>query len=542
MSMSELPVLNVSELFLTDGPGAKHEVKPTRRRSNSQSQVVAPPPFIQPRSSGQASSRNLLYLANRDHKPPRRQQAEYYVTLLPLNDTFVKKHIHVPYFPDTCRLGRPTGTKIKPHVTNGYFDSRVLSRNHACMSIDPKSGQLMIQDMGSSNGTFVNSNKIGADPVAVKVGDTINLGFNIQLETSHKQISAKIENISVVSNNPKGSVLSGLPMLTKDVINGFNASELHHLDFIQSVFNLVLPSKEEPEDTENDATTQAQKAFENAMFADVVPSLDDSLAASSETYVTAGIFNNSRIVNSNDLESTLELLMVNLVRVKQQTSTLKSLENFLVNYSSKVDSINANHVKSEVAKCEAKFENSLKAEQDKSRKLMQEVEHKNAEHRSLVGVLENEIIKLRTDHDEVLKRRRSLDENPEITSDNEPNFSNSNSKPTTIDTASYDNYSKENRCHSADISSFDFGTSKSLKEISPEASEEIEEISNSSDLESEEQGEREEGIDVTKENPGDVTAYFNRISDKFYHYKNQGVMLGFFVVVVGYIYQSSSGK
>lgn len=540
MSKSDLPMLNVSELFLTDVSGSKKEVNPARRRSNSQSQGVAPPVFIQPRGSGQPSSRNLLYLATRDHKPQRRQQAEYYVTLVPLNDTFVKKHIHVPYFPDTCRLGRPTGTKIKPHVTNGYFDSRVLSRNHACMSIDAKTGQLMIQDMGSSNGTFVNSEKIGADPVAVKVGDTINLGFNIQLETSHKQISAKIENISVVSNNPKGSVLNGLPMLTKDVINGFSAAELHHLDFIQSVLSLVLPNKEEFEESETDATTQAQKSFENAMFADVVPSLDDSLAASSESYVNAGIFNNSRIVNSNDLESTLELLMVNLVRVKQQSSTLKSLENFLINYSSKVDSINADFIKKEVAKSEAKFEESLKAEKDKSRKLSQDVEKQNEEHRSIVGVLENEIIKLRTEHEEEVKRRHSHEE--PVNSDNELKFtSNANSKSQTIDAASYESYNRDSR-HSADISAFDFGTSKSLKEISPEASEEIEEISNSSDLESEEQGEVRDA-DLTKkegkEKHNDRTAYFNQITDQLHQYKNQGVMLGFFVVVVGYIYQSS---
>lgn len=540
MSKSDLPMLNVSELFLTDVLGSKKEVNPARRRSNSQSQGVAPPVFIQPRGSGQLSSRNLLYLATRDHKPQRRQQAEYYVTLVPLNDTFVKKHIHVPYFPDTCRLGRPTGTKIKPHVTNGYFDSRVLSRNHACMSIDAKSGQLMIQDMGSSNGTFVNSEKIGADPVAVKVGDTINLGFNIQLETSHKQISAKIENISVVSNNPKGSVLNGLPMLTKDVINGFSAAELHHLDFIQSVFSLVLPNKEEFDESESGTTTQAQKAFESAMFADVVPTLDDSLAASSESYVNAGIFNNSRIVNSNDLESTLELLMVNLVRVKQQNNTLKSLENFLVNYSAKVDSINGDFVANEVAKSETKFEDSLKAEKDKSRKLLQDIEKRTEEHRSVVGVLENEITKMRAEHEEELKRHRGHEE--PANSDSELKFtSNANSNSHTDDAASHESYNRDRR-HSADIAVFDFGTSKSLKEISPEASEEIEEISNSSDLESEEQGEVRV-TDLTgkeeKEKHSDRTAYFNQITDQLHQYKNQGVMLGFFVVVVGYIYQSS---
>lgn len=535
-----MSLLNVSELFLADLADPKLDVQPTRRRSNSQSQVISPPAFIQPRGSSQNATRGGLYSTARDHKPPRRQLSEYYVTLIPLNDTFVKKHIHVPYFPETCRLGRPTGTKIKPHVSNGYFDSRVLSRNHAFMFIDPKLGQLMIQDMGSSNGTFVNSEKIAAEPVPLTIGDTINLGFNIQLETSHKQISAKIENISVVSNDPKGSVLSGLPMLTKEVINNFSAAELRHLDFIQSVFLLLLPAKEEPEDdTETDAATQAQKAFENAMFADVVPTLDDSLAASSESYVNAGIFSNSRIVNSNDLESTLELLMVNLVRVKQQNSTLKSLEKFFVNYSSKVDSINSKYIESEVAACESKFQESLKVDREKSMKLLQENEKKNAEHRSLVSALEKEIIKLRTDHDVLLNKLRDQQEKQVITSDKELSFTNDDSH--SIDSSHYDNnYTASERQLSTDISSFDFGSGKSLKEISPEASEEIEEISNSSDVESEDHPERDLGnVKTLQEICDDKSVYINQLSTQFSHYKNQGVVLGLFVVVAGFLYQSS---
>ena len=57
---------------------------------------------------------------------------------LPLNDTFIKKHLPVATYPETTKLGRPTGTKFKPDVTNGYFDSRVLSRNHAQFILIPK--------------------------------------------------------------------------------------------------------------------------------------------------------------------------------------------------------------------------------------------------------------------------------------------------------------------------------------------------------------------------------------------------------------------
>lgn len=533
-----MSLLDVSELFQTEVAGPKKEPVHARRRSNSQSQTIAPPVLMHPRGSTTSASRNHNSL--REHKPLRRQQGEYYVTLVPLNDTFVKKHIHVPYFPETCRLGRPTGTKIKPHVTNGYFDSRVLSRNHACMFIDPKLGQLMIQDMGSSNGTFVNSEKIVAEPVPVNVGDTINLGFNIQLETSHKQISARIDNISVVSNNPKGSVLGYLPLLTKDVIDNFSAAELRHLDFIQGVFALLLPPSEQPEDeAEVDPAVQAQKAFEDAMFADVVPTLDDSLTACSEPFVNAGIFNNSRIINSNDLESTLELLMVNLARVKQQNLTLKSLENFLVNYSSKVTSVNAQLVKSEVAKSEAKFEDSLKAERDKALKSQQDHVRKSDEHRQLVSALENEIIKLRTEHESLLLQIHQKELADDASTDNELSFTNMDSNG--ISPSAHDDiHNSKDRPLSADVSSFDFGPAKSLKLFSPEASEEIEEISNSSDVESEDHStEEKRTLEPAQESLNHQSAYVNQIATQFSHYKNQGVVLGLLVVVAGFLYQSS---
>src|SRR5699024_5485155 len=94
-----------------------------------------------------------------------------------------------------------TGTRHKPDVTNGYFDLRVLSRNHAQIYIDGASGKLMLQDLGSSNGTYLNDFRLGADPVEIKIGDLVCLGFNVQLELTHKQISLRVDNILMVRND-----------------------------------------------------------------------------------------------------------------------------------------------------------------------------------------------------------------------------------------------------------------------------------------------------------------------------------------------------
>lgn len=272
----------------------------SRKRSNSQSQ-----------GASQAVTLSTRRHDGRPKERPRRAAAEYYVTLAPLNSTFVKKHIHVPVHPETCKLGRPTGTKVKPSSSNGYFDSRVLSRNHACLFVDAQSGQVMIQDMGSSNGTFVNSDKIGLDPVPIRIGDTVNLGFNIQVETLHKQISAAVENISIVSTTPRGAA----PGLTPDLVATFSPRELAHYDFVQSTL---------------------AAAPEDAMFADIMPAVEDLLARGTEE-----TFPHSRIRPSSEMQRAVALLTLNVGRVQQQNLLLRALENFLAAYAARALELHA---------------------------------------------------------------------------------------------------------------------------------------------------------------------------------------------------------
>lgn len=50
--------------------------------------------------------------------------------LYPLNDTFVPKHIAL-VAGQRVKIGRQTNAKTVPAERNGYFDSKVLSRQHA---------------------------------------------------------------------------------------------------------------------------------------------------------------------------------------------------------------------------------------------------------------------------------------------------------------------------------------------------------------------------------------------------------------------------
>lgn len=50
--------------------------------------------------------------------------------LYPLNDSFVPKHISLVHG-QRVKIGRQTNAKTAPGERNGYFDSKVLSRQHA---------------------------------------------------------------------------------------------------------------------------------------------------------------------------------------------------------------------------------------------------------------------------------------------------------------------------------------------------------------------------------------------------------------------------
>ncbi|KAI1307419.1 hypothetical protein F5Y03DRAFT_119367 [Xylaria venustula] len=121
--------------------------------------------------------------------------------LLSLNGTFERKTISVPFSPDTLRIGRQTNAKTVPTPVNGFFDSKVLSRQHAEIWAD-RQGKIWIRDVKSSNGTFVNGTRLSqenreSDPHELQTGDHLELGIDIVSEDQktvvHHKVAAKVE-------------------------------------------------------------------------------------------------------------------------------------------------------------------------------------------------------------------------------------------------------------------------------------------------------------------------------------------------------------
>jgi len=134
--------------------------------------------------------------------------------LTPLNETFEHKIISLPIFPETLRIGRQTNTKTVPALDNGYFDSKVLSRQHAELWGD-RSGRAWIRDVKSSNGTFVNGARLSfenreSDPKELVTQDVLELGIDIVGEDSktvlHQKVAARVE----YAGFPMASIGSGM--------------------------------------------------------------------------------------------------------------------------------------------------------------------------------------------------------------------------------------------------------------------------------------------------------------------------------------------
>lgn len=117
--------------------------------------------------------------------------------LHPVNDTFAPKQISLsPPGPDNkVKIGRQTNAKTVPHPSNGYFDSKVLSRMHA--EVWCQDGKMFIKDVKSSNGTFINGERLSAEAQESDVfelhnEDLVEFGIDIVGEDNKTIVHHKV--------------------------------------------------------------------------------------------------------------------------------------------------------------------------------------------------------------------------------------------------------------------------------------------------------------------------------------------------------------
>ncbi|CAE1244035.1 Sarcolemmal membrane-associated protein [Acanthosepion pharaonis] len=96
----------------------------------------------------------------------------------PNSHPFLERHISLH---EPVKVGRSVA-KARPSPTNGTFDCKVLSRNHAMLWYS--NGKFHLQDTKSSNGTFVNNQRLSkgseeSAPREIFSGDIIQFGVEV---------------------------------------------------------------------------------------------------------------------------------------------------------------------------------------------------------------------------------------------------------------------------------------------------------------------------------------------------------------------------
>lgn len=151
----------------------------------------------------QMTSQGMMRPMSAEQVPP----GQPVLYLLSLNGTFERKTIAVPFAPESLRIGRQTNQKTIPTPTNGFFDSKVLSRQHAEIYAE-RNGKIYIRDVKSSNGTFVNGTRLSqenreSEPHELQTSDHLELGIDIVSEDQktvvHHKVAAKVEHAGFLS-------------------------------------------------------------------------------------------------------------------------------------------------------------------------------------------------------------------------------------------------------------------------------------------------------------------------------------------------------
>ncbi|XP_060924967.1 sarcolemma associated protein a isoform X6 [Limanda limanda] len=105
-------------------------------------------------------------------------------TCRPNSHPFQERHV---YLEEPVKIGRSVA-RCRPAQNNATFDCKVLSRNHALVWFDHKTGKFYLQDTKSSNGTFINSQRLSrgseeSPACEVLSGDIIQFGVDVTENT-----------------------------------------------------------------------------------------------------------------------------------------------------------------------------------------------------------------------------------------------------------------------------------------------------------------------------------------------------------------------
>ncbi|KAA8916471.1 hypothetical protein TRICI_001334 [Trichomonascus ciferrii] len=259
---------------------------------------------------------------------PSRSQYALVLVLSPLNGTFERKSLFVPFAPDLLKLGRQTSAKTIPAPDNGFFDSRVLSRQHAEVWADRTTGKVWIKDAKSSNGTYINSQRLSSDnteskPHELRKNDILELGIDISNDDGsslvHRKISAKVERISIMSLQS-----DNVPANTSSVNGSLSSSSSSSSSNGSLSRSNTLVGSSRPKLGQN----KGADSLDVALFGDVDASLEDLVMGHARNSL-GGLFMNSGLSSSISFETTVKKLIAQIHEAKLEGAKINSVSKLL---------------------------------------------------------------------------------------------------------------------------------------------------------------------------------------------------------------------
>jgi len=136
-----------------------------------------------------------------------------------------------------AKIGRRIGNKVVPSETNGIYESQVLSRNHA--EIYAENGKVYLKDLESSNGTFVDGERI-TKPTEIKDGSNVDFGVVVYDEDGE---TVKHDKVSVivrfVEKNQEAEDLPEVVVRSLPPNTNLKSEETHDL-LLQIVLSILV--------------------------------------------------------------------------------------------------------------------------------------------------------------------------------------------------------------------------------------------------------------------------------------------------------------
>lgn len=244
------------------------------------------------------------------------------------------KLLSVPLAPDSLKIGRQNVPKVVNKITDGFFDSRVLSRNHAELFV--QDNQLYIRDLKSSNGTFINDEKLEPHKnYQLKIGDKIDLGTTLESQWAHKKITCKVAEFKWISLTDYDSMIN--LALSKGSLES-KRQELFNSSFDALIFGDSIEDQEDLvfQELLNDLSTSINMNNDNNNNDQQISDLITTTGTTRSTTIVEPpnkLVPNLTIKNSSKLEDIIRKLLISINNEYLQQQKLREMSKFLKNYN-----------------------------------------------------------------------------------------------------------------------------------------------------------------------------------------------------------------